>query len=555
MFDRMSVAKRLHLGFGLILAVLALVTVMGVWKVLIIESALSANSQEHALIQRYAINFRGSAHDRAIAVRDLALAGTPAEIDKEVALIAELAKFYADSAAPLEKLAAQSADKAALGSLYAAIKTIEAQAVASTQNVISQAKAGDLVAARKTLWEQAKPQYVQWLAAINKLIDFEEDRLQAANRLALNQAAGSLPIMLTALVVALIGGAVLAVAISRSILRQLGAEPTALGAIAQRVAQGDLQSFTIDTAAAPTSVVASLASMQSSLAQVVSEVRQASDAIALGSSDIASGSADLSHRTDQQAQHLQSTSASMQDMTESVRTNAEAAQQAAQLATTARGAAERGGDAMRGVIGTMNEITTSSQKIADIIGVIDSIAFQTNILALNAAVEAARAGEQGRGFAVVASEVRSLAQRSATAAREIKNLIQSSVDTVGTGSRLVEGVGLTMDEIVSHVRQVATLIQEISNSTSNQTVGIAQVSGAVGELDQTTQDNAQLVQHSAQAADALNLRAKQLAEVVRVFKLDANHGPILQAAPAPQPAPIPAMRPATLAGRAPKQLR
>ncbi|WP_281262563.1 methyl-accepting chemotaxis protein [Aquabacterium olei] len=515
----MTVRKRLAVGFGVLLGVLVVVTAMAVVKVQSIKRALQANSAEHSMIQRYAINFRGSAHDRAIAVRDVALSRTPEERNKELAAINRLAKFYADSAAPLEKLLATSVDAGDLAPLYRNIKDIEGRAVASTLAVIQRVDAGDTDGAHQVLWHDAKPQYEQWLAAINRLIDYEEAKLQAKNKIALDEAQGFLAVMLGVLATSLAGGAWLAWVIGRSILAQLGAEPLALSDIAQRVAQGDLNPVLGGHTAPDGSVLASLAAMQTSLAEVVGRVRKASDAIASGSTEIAHGSVDLSSRTEQQASSLQQTAASMEQMNVSVKGNADAARQATQLAGTASAAAEKGGTVVGEVVSTMDDITESSRRIADIITVIDGIAFQTNILALNAAVEAARAGEQGRGFAVVAGEVRSLAQRSAEAAREIKSLIGSSVEKVDAGSRLVREAGATMEDIVTHVRSVSTLIAEISSATSQQATGIGEVSSAVAGLDRTTQQNASLVEHSASAAATLKTQAEQLASAVRVFRL------------------------------------
>ena len=520
-FGSMTVSKRLYVGFGLILAILVVVTAVGMVKVDTINTALQANSAEHASIQRYAINFRGSAHDRAIAVRDVALSAAPAERAREVAAIDELARFYAQSAAPLERLIQTSPDAAELRPLYAAIQAIEAQAVATTRQVIALADAGDVEGAKTLLWRDAKPQYTAWLAAINKLIDFEEARLQAKNTVAMEQAGGFVYVMLGALALALAAGVALAGAIPRSIVRQLGAEPADLGAVAQRVAAGDLSPVRGASGAPHGSVLASLGTMQASLFQMVGQVRNASDAIATGSAEIASGSADLSNRTEQQAASLQQTSSSMAEMHERVQHNAETAREATQLASSASAAATKGGEVVGQVVSTMDDITESSRKISDIIGVIDGIAFQTNILALNAAVEAARAGEQGRGFAVVAGEVRTLAQRSAEAAKEIKGLISASVDKVEAGSRLVNEAGGAMDEIVAQVRRVSDLISEISASTIEQTSGIGQVSNAVAQLDNTTQQNAALVEQSAAAAASLEQQAQRLGDVVRTFRLNA----------------------------------
>jgi methyl-accepting chemotaxis protein len=259
--------------------------------------------------------------------------------------------------------------------------------------------------------------------------------------------------------------------------------------------------------------------MQSSLSRIVSSVRQGSEQIATGSTEIANGNADLSQRTEEQAANLEETAASMEELTSTVRSNADTAQEAARLATDASAAAAQGGVVVGNVVSTMEEIVTSSRRITDIIGVIDGIAFQTNILALNAAVEAARAGEQGRGFAVVAAEVRTLAQRSAAAAKEIKLLIDTSSQKVEAGTRLVDEAGRSMTAIVSQVQKVNDLLGEISHSTSEQTTGISQVSDAVAQLDQVTQQNAALVEQSAAAADSLRHQAEQLAQTVRVFKL------------------------------------
>ncbi|MDE2503786.1 MAG: Snf7 family protein [Burkholderiales bacterium] len=261
--------------------------------------------------------------------------------------------------------------------------------------------------------------------------------------------------------------------------------------------------------------------MRSSLESMIGQIRSSADSIATGSAQIATGNADLSRRTEEQASNLQQTAASMEEMNSTLRNSADTARTATKLANSASQAAVKGGSVVGEVVATMDEITASSKRISDIISVIDGIAFQTNILALNAAVEAARAGEQGRGFAVVASEVRSLAQRSAEAAREIKALIGASVDKVEAGARLVGAAGSSMDDIVTQVKRVADLIAEISTATTEQTTGIGQVSQAVTQLDHVTQQNAALVEESAAAADSLGQQAARLAEVVSQFRIGA----------------------------------
>jgi methyl-accepting chemotaxis protein len=312
-----------------------------------------------------------------------------------------------------------------------------------------------------------------------------------------------------------VGGG-LAVFISRSITVPLAQAVKLTSTVAAGDLSARIEAHGRDEVA---DLLRSLSHMNDSLSGIVGQVRSSSDSIATGSSQIASGNADLSQRTEQQASSLQQTAASMEELSGTVKQSAETASQATQLAGAASSAATQGGHAVGQVVATMQEIAASSRKIADIIGVIDGIAFQTNILALNAAVEAARAGEQGRGFAVVASEVRSLAQRSAGAAREIKSLIGASVEKVELGARQVNEAGSTMDHIVTQVERVSQLISEISSAATEQSGGIAQVGQAVTELDRVTQQNAALVEESAAAAESLKQQADRLTQAVSVFRL------------------------------------
>lgn len=308
--------------------------------------------------------------------------------------------------------------------------------------------------------------------------------------------------------------------IIRTIWHQLGGEPEYAQEIAFAVAAGDLRMEIEVEAGDTTSLLAALAEMQHRLQKIVSEIKASAETIKVASAEIASGNSDLSSRTESQASSLEETTSSMETMTETVRQNADNARQANKMVETASGVAVKGGAVVSQVVVTMNDINHSSKKIVDIISVIDGIAFQTNILALNAAVEAARAGEQGRGFAVVASEVRSLAQRSAAAAKEIKELIGDSVDKVTTGTALVDQAGKTMDEIVESVRRVSDIMSEITAASQEQSTGIQEIGSAINQMDEMTQQNAALVEEAAAAAESLEEQAELLTKALDVFKID-----------------------------------
>ena len=375
----------------------------------------------------------------------------------------------------------------------------------------------------------------------------------AADASSLYHASRTMMLMLVLGSVA--AGIGLGVLITRSLTRQLGGEPAYASDIASRIAAGDLSVDVALRAGDQSSLLFAMKSMRDSLARIVGEVRNGTDAIASASSQIATGNMDLSSRTEEQASSLEETASSMEELTSTVQQNADNARQANGLASTASQVAERGGMVVSQVVDTMASINASSKKIVDIIGVIDGIAFQTNILALNAAVEAARAGEQGRGFAVVASEVRTLAQRSAAAAKEIKLLIDDSVAKVDAGAKLVDNAGATMDEIVTSVRRVTDIMGEISSASVEQTSGIEQINMAISQMDQVTQQNASLVEEAAAAAESLQDQAGKLAQLVSVFKLDAQAqqrqavtaaaratAPARLASPSARPAPQPIPR-------------
>ena len=315
----------------------------------------------------------------------------------------------------------------------------------------------------------------------------------------------------------LIGG--LAWNMARSLYRQLGGEPDYATAVVRKIGAGDLGVAVNVRPDDRISLLYAMQQMQQNLSGTVQEIRSSTDTIATASGEIATGNHDLSSRTEKQASSLEQTAASMEELTSTVKQNADNARQANQLAVSASEVAVRGGSVVSQVVDTMGSINASSRKIVDIIGVIDGIAFQTNILALNAAVEAARAGEQGRGFAVVASEVRSLAQRSAAAAKEIKTLISDSVDKVEVGSKQVAEAGKTMEEIVDSVKRVTDIMGEITTATQEQTSGIEQIHQAITEMDQVTQQNAALVEQAAAAAGALQEQAGSLVQAVSAFKV------------------------------------
>lgn len=313
-------------------------------------------------------------------------------------------------------------------------------------------------------------------------------------------------------------------ALTRSVLRQLGGEPSVAMVSVNAVAQGDLMVKIPLQLHDSTSLMAALASMRDNLARVVSDVRSNAEGVATASAEISQGNNDLSARTEQQASALEQTAASMEELSATVKQNADSAQQANQLASNASTVAVRGGEVVSQVVETMKGINESSRKISEIISVIDGIAFQTNILALNAAVEAARAGDQGRGFAVVATEVRSLAGRSAAAAKEIKSLINASVERVEQGTALVDKAGDTMTEVVSSIRRVTDIMGEISAASNEQAAGVSQVGEAVSQMDQVTQQNAALVEQMAAAASSLKTQAGEMVNTVAVFKVGEGMG-------------------------------
>ncbi len=455
---------------------------------------------------------------------NLLQASTPAQRSAEEQALAQVEaaaqqawkRYLATVTTDAERQVVAEAEQA-LGAYYALHKQLK---------TLSADPEAGLPRALEMFGGEARTAFNTLVAQMQRCIDFQTqgaDQAYAQSQAAYQQTVWLVGSLLLGVVVL---GAVLAWWITRSItgpIRQAVA-------VAETVAQGDLRTrIEVSSRDETGQLLAALKRMNEALVGIATTVRGNAENVATASTQIAQGNIDLSQRTEEQASNLQQTAASMEQLTATVQHNADTSRQAAQLAGSASTVAEQGGEVVGRVVATMEDISASSRKIADIIGVIDGIAFQTNILALNAAVEAARAGEQGRGFAVVAGEVRTLAQRSAEAAREIKSLIGASVERVEAGSALVSDAGRTMGEIVGQVKRVTDLIAEISAASTEQSSGIGQVSDAVAQLDQVTQQNAALVEESAAAAESLKVQAAQMAQTVSFFTLDERAGAVARA--------------------------
>lgn len=521
-FKYLSTRTKLLLSHG-ILACLAIGSALA-GVVSLMQSQKDYSGYVHGTAKRLTLanDVLDATNARAIAARNLVLVDTPDDLQKEKLAVEAASKKLGAALADLQReLAAGHEISTAERQSFEKFQEVESRYGPVAAAIVSNALNGQKELAIASMNAQCRPLLAELLAAGSSYLTLLSNGASSQSMLAERTSDQAKALMIALAVLSCVLSVALTWLLVRSILRALGAEPAQLAKLAKAVATGDLteQSEAKSTVPADNSVMASLLDMQASLARIVRDVREASLSIADGSREIALGNADLSQRTEQQASNLQETAASMEELNVTVQTNAGTARHAVQMSSAASGAAEQGGRVVAEVIETMEGISQTSKKIADIIGVIDGIAFQTNILALNAAVEAARAGEQGRGFAVVASEVRTLAQRSANAAREIKDLIGGSVERVELGSQLVGKAGVSMKEIMSQVKQVTDMIGEISSATDEQSSGIGQVSSAVAHLDTATQQNAALVEQSTAASASLKQQSERLAELVAVFRV------------------------------------
>ncbi|WP_233857447.1 methyl-accepting chemotaxis protein [Paraburkholderia sp. HD33-4] len=468
-----------------------------------------------------AAQVRTAVDRRAIAARNMALVTTPGDFATEKAAEEQAQIDVESRLAKLNEMLSSATDSTEKArSLVAEINRIETAYAPVAKGIVDLAVANKHDEAVKRIAEECRPLLAELIKATNDYTQYTRSRadalvLESAQRYA-TQRNVLMAICLAALALAVAAGMM----ITRGLLRALGAEPVALREITQRVAAGDLSPVAGAQHAPAGSVLASMGEMQASLVSLIGQVRTAADSIATGSSQIASGNVDLSSRTEQQAASLQETASSMEELTSTVRQNAENAQQASSLSANASEVALKGNEVVSQVVGTMGEISTSSTKIAEITGIIEGIAFQTNILALNAAVEAARAGEQGRGFAVVASEVRNLAQRSSSAAKEIKDLINASVQKIHDGSVLANEAGKTMSDVTQAVARVTDIMGEIAAASTEQSRGIEQVNLAITQMDEVTQQNAALVEEAAAASKSLEDQGRQLNQAIAFFRLD-----------------------------------
>jgi methyl-accepting chemotaxis protein len=506
----LKLGTRLGMGFATLILLSLIAAGVGIERIKAVDAIADTLGTDDAellvLTQRWARSIESNAARTWVVF----FAADPAVLKRVKAEMQETITANTARIKRMGELASSDEQKQLIKDIAAQREAFQAQRNA----VLKRKEQGENVDA--VVLSQVFPAAQTYLAAVERLAEYQQKRMQATKEQADAAAMQGVTALTVGTVLALIVGVGLAWGLTRSIVLPVRRAQEA----AEGIANGDLsRDITVDSHDEIGQLTLSMRKMLGSLRQIVASVRASSDSIATGSAQIAMGNADLSQRTEEQASNLQQTAASMEQLTATVQQNAETARQATQLAHGASAVAVDGGAVVSQVVATMEGITASSKKVADIIGVIDGIAFQTNILALNAAVEAARAGEQGRGFAVVAGEVRSLAQRSAQAAKEIKVLIGESVEKVEGGSRLVDTAGKTMDDVVRQVKRMSDLIGEITSASEEQSSGISQIGDSVNQLDQVTQQNAALVEESAAAAESLKHQAANLADTVAIFKL------------------------------------
>lgn len=521
--NHLKIGPRLGMAFGLVLLITVLIALVGIWRLASLKDATAQISSveiernELALEWKAAINLNWVRASAALKTSDAAyIASLGADMTATSNAVTAGQKR-------LEALMDNPRGKELLAKVAETRKTY----LGARAKLLERKKAGEDVFA--LVDSDLRPLAQAYLKALDDVTKFTHDELGVYEKSVLAAAVSSQWILGVGAGVSLILGLIFAFWTTRSITVPV---QRALEA-AESISQGNLSlQINAEGKDEVARLLRALAEMQQSLSRIVGQVRQGSESVATASSEIAQGNNDLSARTEQQASALQQTAASMEELNSTVRQNAENARQANQLAMSASTVAVRGGDVVGEVVETMKGINDSSRKISDIIGVIDGIAFQTNILALNAAVEAARAGEQGRGFAVVASEVRSLASRSADAAKQIKTLINDSVERVEQGSTLVDQAGSTMAEVVGAIKRVTDLMGEISAASNEQSQGVNQVGESVTQMDQVTQQNAALVEEMAAAASSLNGQAQELVNAVAFFQLSAAEESAARAKPA-----------------------
>jgi methyl-accepting chemotaxis protein len=512
--QNLKIGARLGLAFAAVLALAAMLTVVGTLR---LQQVVSATADMDGLVRKTRLADRWLADtriNRALVEARLRAADADdrkridAKMKENSADISDIAKKLQDDAATVESKALLAKLDERRATYTAARKKLFA---------LQEGGAADAAAVARAADAEMNPALVAYEAAANDLAEYQKQHFEAAKARVENLAATGRVLLGGVGVGAMLLGALLAWWLSRSITSPLRRAVM----VANAVAEGDLSTrIDVESRDETGELMAALQTMNANLNTLVTRVRSGADTIATAATEVATGNHDLSARTEAQAGALEESASSMEELTSTVRQNADNAQQGNQMAVSATEVAVRGGNVVAQVVATMGAIDASSKKIVDIIGVIDGIAFQTNILALNAAVEAARAGEQGRGFAVVAGEVRTLAQRSAAAAKEIKALIDDSVDKVATGSRLVGEAGTTMQDVVASVRRVSDIMAEISSASSEQSAGIEQVSSAIQQMDRVTQQNAALVEEAAAATESMQDQARNLADAVSVFKLD-----------------------------------